>query len=66
MNKAIRLPAAIAALLLGAPALAQAPALIPVQGFLTDDQGEPRDGELVFDLRLFPTSVDGEAVHEES
>ena len=55
-----------AALLAGASVAAQSPALIPVQGFVTDDQGEPRDGEIVVDILLFTSAVDGDELHAES
>ena len=66
MNNALSRIAFSATLLVGATAFAQAPALIPLQGFVTDDQGEPLDGELVLDVRLLTSSVDGDELHVES
>jgi len=55
-----------AALCASAPAMAQAPALIPVQGFATDDEGAPLDGEIVVDFTLYTSAVDGDALYTES
>lgn len=51
------LAAALAATALALPsALAETPALYPVQGYLTDTDGEPIDGELDIRFRLYDES----------
>ena len=51
------LAAALAATTLALPsALAETPALYPVQGYLTDTDGEPIDGELDIRFRLYDES----------
>jgi len=46
-------------------ARADAPAFMPVQGYLTDDAGGPIEGAHDLRMRLYTTDVDGTAVHDE-
>ena len=48
------------------PAFAQAPPIVPFQGFLTDLEGVPRDGEVVLDIELYDAPVEGNLLAAES
>jgi hypothetical protein len=48
--------------LLPLTAWAQAPAYIPIQGFLTDSEGAPIDGDTTFTISLYVNDMDGEPV----
>ncbi len=66
MRKTLQRTAFLLAATTAVPAMAQAPPIIPLQGFLTDAAGEPRDGEYVVDIELFDASADGASLHVEA
>ncbi|HOX46030.1 MAG TPA: hypothetical protein PK668_20675 [Myxococcota bacterium] len=56
----------LAALVFGFSALAAAPAYVPVQGYLTDAEGNPVDGEVSLELRLWDAMIGGAQVFTET
>jgi len=66
MNRLLSRALFAALLASAAPAVAQAPALLPVQGYLTDDEGTPRDGEITVDLAIYTSASGGDLLHSES
>ncbi len=66
MKGQIGLAACVIALgLVPAQALAQAPPVIPVQGYVTDFEGTPLDGEVEMSFRLYADEVGGAALFTE-
>lgn len=61
-----RLAAFAATLLASAGAFAQAPSLVPVQGFLADNVGTPIDGTLVVGFRLYSAATGGALLYSEA
>lgn len=66
MRKLIRRVVFVATLLVAATAVAEAPPIIPFQGFLTDAEGTPRDGDVVVEITLYDAAVDGNVLYTES
>lgn len=66
MNTILRRLAFVAALTASGTAFAQAPPLIPVQGFVTDNEGTPRDGEATVDMVIYTAATGGDVLHSES
>lgn len=66
MKTILRRIAFVAALTTAGAAFAQAPPLIPVQGFVTDNEGTPRDGEATVDITIYTSAVGGDLLHSES
>jgi len=64
----MKLALSITALLVALPgvALAQAPAQLPVQGFLTDSAGTPTDGDTPMRFSIFTTETGGAPLFTES
>ncbi len=48
------------------PAFAEAPAFLPLQGYLTDDSGAPVDGETTFELAIYAGATGGTALYSET
>ncbi len=53
-------------LALASPTLAQAPAQVPVQGFLTDADGAPLDGDQTLELALYDVEAGGTPLFSET
>ena len=49
-----------------AAAFAQAPPIIPLQGYVTDAEGAPLSGPASVDVSFHDSAVDGEPLFEES
>lgn len=67
MRRAIVIAAVVGAgAVLPAMASAQAPALMPVQGYLTDDAGAPIDGSTSMTFSLYDVATSGTALYTET
>ncbi len=66
MTRARHLPLVILALLLAPQAFAQAPEVIPYQGYLTDADGAPVDGNVAMTFRMYDGSDDASPTWEET
>jgi hypothetical protein len=53
------------ALLASQVALAEAPAMVPVTGYLTDDNGAPINDQVTLQLKLYPVATAGASIWEE-
>lgn len=65
MISARHLPLVLLALPLATPALAQAPEVIPYQGYLTDADGAPVDGSVRMTFRMYDSRDDANPAWEE-
>jgi len=67
MHWAIRLAIAVASVIaVAAPARAEAPALVPIQGFLTDAAGTPIDGPTEMTFSLYTTAAGTTPIYRET